>query len=120
MDSSPASSFDAFRDLERYLSGQVAANAGLPELERASERRGREILALALPARIDARGDIGTAIVVPSDHGPVRLARQRVHTRLVITLFGEVRVTGVGSGAPGREAIHPLDAELMLAPTIWS
>jgi hypothetical protein len=82
-ESSPASSFDAFRDLERYLSGQVAANAGLPELERASERRGREILALALPARIDARGDgdIGTAIVVPSDHGPVRLARQRVHTR---------------------------------------
>jgi len=38
----------------------------------------------------------------------------------VITLFGEVRVTRVGSGAPGREAIHPLDAELMLAPTIWS
>ena len=47
-ESSPASSFDAFRDLERYLSGQVAANAGLPELERESERRGREILRLAL------------------------------------------------------------------------
>ena len=38
----------------------------------------------------------------------------------MITLFGEVRVTRVGYGVPGREAIHPLDAELMLPPTIWS
>jgi len=51
--SSPASGIDAFRDLERYLSGQVAANAGLPEIERESERRGREILRLALQAHIE-------------------------------------------------------------------
>lgn len=114
-----ASSLDAFRDLERYLSG---AAGGLPEIERESERRGREILRLALQAHIDSRGsgDVGAAIVVEGDHGPLRLAYKRVHSRPVITLFGEVSVTRVGYGAPGREAIHPLDAELMLPARIWS
>ena len=55
--SSRGSGIDAFRDLERWLSGQAAASAGLSELERESERRGREILRLALQAHIDARGD---------------------------------------------------------------
>ncbi|MGO9974798.1 MAG: hypothetical protein ACLP01_18730 [Solirubrobacteraceae bacterium] len=41
MDNEPsvASGIDAFRDLERYLSGAVG---GLTEIERESERRGRE------------------------------------------------------------------------------
>jgi len=117
-----ASGIDAFRDLERYLSGAVAANAGLPEIERESERRGREILRLALQAHIDARGDgdVGQAIVLAGEDGPVRLAHKRVHCRAVMTLFGEVRVTRLGYGASGREAIHPLDAELMLPARIWS
>jgi len=37
-----------------------------------------------------------------------------------VTLFGEVCVTRVGYGAPGHEAIHPLDAELMLPARVWS
>ena len=49
----------------------------------------------------------GTAIVVPSDHGPVRLARQRVHTRPVITLFGRFAspVSGLARQA-GRRSIR--------------
>jgi hypothetical protein len=120
--SSPGSGIDAFRDLERWLSGQSAASAGLSELERESERRGREILRLALQAHIDARGDgdVGQAIVLQGDDGPVRLACKRVHSRPLVTLFGEVRVTRVGYGAPGGEAIHPLDADLRLPARIWS
>lgn len=116
---SPASGIEAFRDLERCLSGAVG---GLAEIERESERRGREILRLALQAHIDARGDgdVGQAIVVVGEDGPVRLAHKRVHRRAVVTLFGEVSVTRVGYGAPGREAIHPLDAELMLPARVWS
>lgn len=93
------------------------------EIERESERRGREILRLALQAHIDSRGDgdVGQAIVVTDDHGqPVRLAHKRVHRRAVVTLFGEVSVTRVGYGAPGEDAIHPLDAELMLPARVWS
>ena len=120
--SSPSSGIEAFQDLERWLSGQAAQIAGLSELERESERRGREILRLALQAHIDARGegDVGEAIVLGGDDGPVRLAYKRVHTRPLVTLFGEVMVTRVGYGAPGREAIHPLDAELMLPGRLWS
>lgn len=120
--SAPSSGIDAFRDLERWLSGQAAQAAGLSQLERESERRGREILRLALQAHIDARGegDVGEAIVVVGEQESVRLAHKRLGTRPLVTLFGEVRVTRVGYGAPGREAIHPLDAELMLPGRLWS
>ena len=103
--SSPSSGIEAFQDLERWLSGRAAASAGLSELERESECRGREILRLALQAHIDARGDgdVGEAIVLGGDHGPVRLAYKRVHARPLVTLFGEVTVTRMGYGAPGRE-----------------
>ena len=120
--SSQSSGIEAFQDLERWLSGQAAASAGLSELERESERRGREVLRLALQAHIDARGkgDVGEAIVLGGDDGQVRLAYKRVHARPLVTLFGEVKVTRMGYGAPGREAIHPLDAELMLPGRLWS
>ena len=119
---SQSSGIEAFQDLERWLSGQAAASAGLSELERESERRGREVLRLALQAHIDARGkgDVGEAIVLGGDDGQVRLAYKRVHARPLVTLFGEVKVTRMGYGAPGREAIHPLDAELMLPGRLWS
>ena len=120
--SPPSSGIDAFQDLERWLSGQAAASAGLSELERESERRGREILRLALQAHIDARGDgdVGEAVVLASRKESVRLAHKRVHTRPLVTLFGEVKVTRIGYGARGQEAIHPLDAELMLPGRLWS
>ena len=118
----PASGIEAFRDLERFLSGASRAHVGLPEIERESARRGRELLRLALQAHIDTRGDgdVGQAIVVAGAEGPVRLAYKRLHTRPVLTLFGEVRVTRIGYGAPGQEAIHPLDAELQLPTRIYS
>ena len=120
--SPPSSGIDAFQDLERWLSGQAAASAGLSELERESERRGREILRLALQGHIDARGDrdVGEAVVLASRKESVRLAHKRVHTRPLVTLFGEVKVTRIGYGARGQEAIHPLDAELMLPGRLWS
>ena len=122
-DQAPAASgIDALQDLERSLSGQAALSAGLSEIERESERRGREILRLALQPQIDARGegDVGEAIVVAGENGPVRLAHKRVHCRPLVTLFGEVRVMRMGYGAPGHDAIHPLDSELMLPARIWS
>jgi hypothetical protein len=120
--SSAASGLDAFQDLERWLSGQAACAAGMSELERESERRGREILRLALQSHIDARGDgdVGDAIVLGGETGPVRLAYKRRRSRPLVTLFGEVRITRVGYGAPGREAIYPLDAELRLPKRLWS
>ena len=121
--STPASGLDAFRDLERWLSGQAALGSGMSEaLERESERQGREILRLALQAHIDARGDgdLGEAIDVADEHGrPVRLTHKRLHTRPLVTLFGEVRVTRMGYGARGREAIRsPRRAAVSPGPAV--
>jgi hypothetical protein len=85
-----ASGIDALQDLERYLSGQAALSAGLSEIERESERRGREIVRLSLQAHIDARGDgdVGEAIVLAGEDGPLRLGHKRMHSRPLVTLFG--------------------------------
>src|SRR5258706_9962366 len=102
--SSPASGIEAFWELERFLEGAARARLGLSEIERESAQRGRELVRLTLQAHIDARGDgdVGCAIAVGCPDGPVRLAYKRRHTRLLLTLFGQVRITRVGYGAPGR------------------
>lgn len=119
----PASALEAFRDLERFLSDGAEAHLGLSELERGAERRSRELVRLSLQAHVDARGegDVGEAITVAGQDGqPLRLAYKRSHTRSVLTLFGELRVTRIGYGAPGHAAVHPLDAELRLPERIYS
>ena len=68
-------------------------------------------------------GDLGAAIILPADpHDgrPLRLAYKRPHTRSVLTLFGELRITRIGYGAPGHKALHPLDVELCLPERIYS
>jgi len=118
----PASGLEALRDLERFLSDAAEAHLGLSELECGSERRCRELARLELQAHVDSRGvgDVGEAVIIPSADGPVRLAYKRRHTRPVLTVFGEIRVCRTAYSAPGREAIHPLDAELQLPARIWS
>ena len=119
----PASGVEAFRDLERFLSEAAEAQLGLSELERGSERRCRELARLELQAHVDSRGerDVGAAIILPAHDGqPLRLAYKRLHTRSVLTLFGELRVTRMGYGAPGQRALHPLDVELCLPERIYS
>jgi hypothetical protein len=119
----PASGAEAFRDLERFLSEAAEARLGLSELERGSERRARELARLELQAHVDSRGegDVGAAIIVPGQDGqPLRLAYKRLHTRSVLTVFGELRITRMGYGAPGHDALHPLDVELCLPERTWS
>ena len=118
----PATALEAFFDLERFLARSATAHAGLPELERESERRGREVLRLALQAHLDGRGhgDVGPALVADGPDGPVRLSHKRLHTRRLLTIFGEVSVTRTGYGARGQPSIHPLDAELCLPARTYS
>ncbi len=120
--SEPASGIEAFSELERFLQGAATQQLELGAVERESERRGRELVRLLLQAHIDARGDgdVGQAIVVDGPGGPMRLGYKRLHTRPVLTLFGEVRITRIGYGAPGQQAIHPLDRELRLPGRVYS
>lgn len=118
----PASGLEAFWDLERYLSEAGEAHLGLAELERGSERRGRELLRLSLQAHLDRRGDgdVGEALLLEGPDGPVRLGHKRLHTRGLLTIFGEVSVTRIGYGTRGRPSLHPLDAELGLPARSYS
>lgn len=117
-----ATALGAFGELERFLADAGKARLSLSELERGSEPRGRELLRRALQVHIDSRGegDVGEAIIVRDAEGPVRLAYKRRHTRAVLTLFGEVRVSRIGYGTPGHQTIHPLDRELQLPGRIYS
>lgn len=69
--SCPESGIEAFSELERFLQGAATEQLGLGEVERASERRGRELVRLLLQAHVDARGDgdIGEAIIAPGPEG---------------------------------------------------
>lgn len=121
-DRQPASGLEAFWDLERYLDSASDAHLRLPDIEREAERRGRELIRLALQAHLDGRGDgdVGPALLLTGPGGPVRLGYKKRHTRRIVTIFGEVAVTRVGYGAPGQMSVHPLDAELALPARAYS
>jgi hypothetical protein len=118
----PASGIEAFSDLERFLEAAAEAHAGLGEVERASERRGREMVRLMLQAHVDARGngDVGEAIVVDDDKGPLRLAYKRIRSRRILTVFGELTLMRTGYGQPGERTVYPLDRELQLPERTYS
>jgi hypothetical protein len=113
---------DALFELERYLSDAQGSGAGLPELERESVRRGREIVRLALQAHLDARspGDVGRALLVDHPDGTVRLGEKRLHTRRIVTIVGELSLSRLGYAAPGHDSVHPLDAQLCLPARSFS
>ena len=116
MASVASTGLEALFELERYLADAEGAGAGLPELERESLRRGREIVRLALQSHLDARspGDVGRALLLDHPDGTVRLGEKRLHTRSIVTIVGELSVSRLGYAAPGHRSVHPLDAELFL------
>jgi hypothetical protein len=118
----PASGIDAFWDLEAYLSRAFGGKVGLSEIERGAETRARELVRLSMQAAIDAMapGDVGHALVLSSEDGPVRLSHRRIHVRRVLAICGELRIARMGYFAPGHPAIHPLDARLALPGKSYS
>ena len=83
------------------------------------EGRGREVLRQLLQGWLDARGvgDVGPALV---GQDGVRRTPRRLHCRALESLFGTVQVARLGSGAPGQERLHPLDAALHLPEERYS
>jgi hypothetical protein len=115
----------AFGDLERWLSSplSLSQDLGLPDVERETERRGRELLRLQLQAHIDGRGtgDLGPLLHVSVPGAlPALYTHKRLHTRHLVTLFGRVTITRMAYGKPGQPSIHPLDAALQLPGRLYS
>ncbi len=118
----PRPALEALCELETFLARSAEDRLSLDELERESEQRGREVARLALQAHLDAAGDgdVGEAIVLEGDAGPVRLAYKRLHARWLVTRVGEVQLNRLGYGAPGCQSVHPLDAALRLPGRCYS
>jgi hypothetical protein len=118
----PASGIEAFSELERFLESAAKTHISLGEVERESDRRGRELVRLMLQAHLDERGDgdVGEAILLPDGKAPPRLAYKRVRTRRILTVFGELKLTRAGYGAPGERTVYPLDQRLQLPARTYS
>jgi len=65
-------------------------------------------------------GDVGEAIFVEAESGPVRLSYKRLHVRSLLTLLGQVSLARAGYAAPGHDSVHPLDATLRLPGRCYS
>lgn len=114
---------EAFQELERWLGSESSQRLGLLSVERETQWRGQEALRLLLQEHIEGRGtgDVGVAlrVAVPND-GALSYTHKRLHSRSLITVFGEVSITRTGYGRPGQRWIHPLDAELQLPARVYS
>src|ERR1700675_1966646 len=110
---------EQFEHLIAHLRAPEARQMTHSELEALLEVEGRALLRRLLQAHLDERGP-GTVTepVIGADEGAH--THQRLHTRRLMTIFGEVEVTRAGYGGHGTQSLHPLDATLHLPPEHYS
>ena len=108
-----------FEDLIEQLLSPTAAGLTHSQAEDLIEWRGREVLRQLLQGWLESRGtgDVGPALV---GRDGVRRTQRRLHSRKIESLFGTVQIERLGSGAPGQERLHPLDAALNLPEELYS
>ena len=89
------------------------------ELEQFLNVEGREILRRIYQGYLDERGPGTVAEPVVEANGQEH-THQRLHSRPITTIFGEVTLDRQGYGGRGLKSLHPLDAELNLPPESYS
>jgi hypothetical protein len=108
-----------FEDLIGQLLSPVAADLTHSQAEDLIELQGREVLRQLLQGWLERRGagDVGPAL---TGRDGVQRPQRRLHSRTLESLFGTVQVERLGSGTPGQESLHPLDAELNLPKELYA
>jgi hypothetical protein len=89
------------------------------ELEQFLNIDGREMLRRIFQGYLDERGPGAVTEPVLDANGQEH-THQRLHSRSLKTIFGEVSLNRQGYGGRGVESLHPLDAELNLPPESYS
>src|SRR5262249_15587692 len=89
------------------------------ELEQFLDVEGHEILRRILQGYLDERGPGAVAEPVLDANGQEH-THQRLHSRSITTIFGEVTPDRQGYGGRELESLHPLVAELNLPPESYS
>jgi hypothetical protein len=85
------------------------------DLEALLEVAGRELLRRLLQAHLDERSPVTVTEPVIDAAGHAH-THQRLHTRRLMTIFGEVEIVRMGYGGCGTPSLHPLDAALNVPP----
>jgi len=89
------------------------------ELEQFLNIDGREMLRRIFQGYLDERGPGAVTQPVLDAHGQEH-THQRLHSRSLQTIFGEVTLDRQGYSGRGLESLHPLDAELNLPQESYS
>ena len=105
--------------MEKRLSSRELMSAEHGEIESYVIGEGRELQRLLLQAHMELRAAREARVAVTGADG-VRRTTTRDSTRPVMTLVGEVGVGRVAYQARDVAGLHPMDASLNLAPTLYS
>ena len=110
---------EQFYSIKSHLRSAQAQRMTHSELEQFLDLEGRELLRQMFQAHLDERGPGAVTESVVDANGQEH-THQRLHSRSLRTIFGEVTVDRQGYGGRGLESLHPLDAELNLPPESYS
>lgn len=119
----PCRSYDNSRynleDIIQFMDAEEASSMTHSELERALEKKGRELMRTVLQDHLDNRspGEC-SASVIDSDNN--NRSRLRLQKRNLETTFGAVSVERTGYGINDRKSLHPMDAKLNLPNELYS
>jgi hypothetical protein len=110
---------EQFHSIKSHLRSAQARRMNHSELEEFLDLEGRELLRRMLQAHLDERGPGAVDESVVDAQGQEH-THQRLHSRSLTTIFGEVAINRQGYGGRGLKSLHPLDAELNLPPESYS
>lgn len=102
-----------------FLDSEENNSMKLSDLEQELEKRGRELMRILLQQHLDKLGPSRCEQPVCGSDG-IERSKERSHNRKIETVFGTVEATRVGYGNEGVASLHPLDAQLNLAPERYS
>lgn len=114
-----ADSMAHFGNMMAHFGSEEACTMTHSELERELEAQGRELMRRLLQEHLALRGP-GEAVAPVRDAEGTEHPQARVHERTLGSIFGPVEVRRTGYGGEGLNSLHPLDAELNLAPQRYS
>ncbi len=108
-----------FAVMEKRLSSPDMMNAEHGELEKYVMEQGMELQRLLLQAHMELRAAREQRVAVRGADGVLRTT-VRASTRPLMTMVGVVDVPRAAYQARDVDGLHPMDASLNLAPTLYS
>ncbi len=113
------SSDEKYSELTKSLLSKKIYSMRHSELEKFVSVEGRELMRRLFEEHLKTRGlgDVGKSII--GSDGVARNYRQ-ISQRILITVFGKIKIERLGYSKPGKSSIFPLDSDLNLPADAYS